>query len=113
MAVLLVYINTLYYLRGFEQTSWLVQTLAAITVDSLPFLLTKHKRRIHEKTVKNHLCPDCGASFSERTQLLQHTKYIHEMITDEKIEEILCFTCGLVIKSKIGLEKHAIYVTYQ
>ena len=73
---------------------------------TIPFLLTKHKRRIHEKPVKNHLCPDCGASFSERTQLLQHTKYIHEMITDEKIEEILCFTCGLIIKSKIGLEKH-------
>ena len=39
LTILLVYINTLYYLRGFEQTSWLVQTLAAISIDSLPFLL--------------------------------------------------------------------------
>ena len=73
---------------------------------TIPFLLTKHKRRIHEKPTKNHLCTDCGASFSERTHLNQHTKYIHELITDEKIEEILCFTCGIVIKSKIGLKKH-------
>ena len=76
---------------------------------SIPFLLLKHKRRIHEKNLsKDHLCTECGKSFKEKTLLQQHVKFVHQ--NDENLEEILCFTCGQILKSKISMKKHLVEI---
>ena len=70
---------------------------------SVPFLLTKHIKRIHSDVpVKNHLCHDCGAMFAEKTYLDAHVKYVHRL---SKIDSF-CHFCGFSIKTAAGMKKH-------
>ena len=70
---------------------------------SIPFLLKKHKARLHSDTrERSHLCNQCGSMFMEKTQLWSHIAYIH----GKTIEDTMCFSCGLHIRTKSGLAKH-------
>jgi KRAB domain-containing zinc finger protein len=69
---------------------------------SVPFLLTKHVRRMHSERVKSHLCTQCGSMFSERTHLMSHVKYVHKVTKENSI----CYSCGMVIRTEAGMLKH-------
>ena len=38
----------------------------------------------------------------EKTQLWSHISYIH----GRSLEETMCFSCGMIIKTEVGLAKH-------
>ena len=70
---------------------------------SLPTLLKKHQRRVHsENRERKHLCNLCGSMFMEKTQLWSHISYIH----GKSLEDSMCYSCGIVIKTGVGMTKH-------
>ena len=68
---------------------------------SVPFLLTKHLRRMHSQQARAHLCQDCGAQFTEKTYLLAHIRNVHGVK-----EDMFCYHCGIVIKSPTLILEH-------
>ena len=57
---------------------------------------------MHNDQERSHLCQECGSMFTEKTHLMSHIAYVHKLSK----EDSFCYTCGLTIKTAMGMKKH-------